>query len=222
MCISLDTWGCSFELNDGEVLIYEWPSCVHSTVAGSFLTEIATFLGARARDFRAATGPRCGFDGFSFEPDAAFTPLAKPNPGVGAPGAADADGNAFPNLVLEVAFGETLPHAQTKAAAWLGPLTSVQQVIIIKIGKDALANGGRTLLAFSYLRGMAAANLVQTIDFSYPANQLVGAGVAGMQLFVPLADLYFGDPGGVPAGMAGPAVYDLFWIQRQLRTIAGF
>jgi hypothetical protein len=222
LCESQDSWGCSFEFNNGDVLIYEWPSTVHARVAGTIIAKIAASLGTHADDFGMSTDARCVFDGFSYEPDAAMTPLGKLNPGAGAPFAADASGVAFPNVLVEVAFGETLLHAQRKAVDWVGPLTTVQQAIVIKISEEALVDGGRTLVACSYVRGEGAANPVQTIDFSYPAYQLAGAGVAGMQLHVPLAGLFFGVPGGIPAGLADPIMLDLFWMQRQVRAIPGF
>lgn len=221
LCDSQDSWKCSIEFNNGDVLIYEWPSTAHARVAGTILFELAASLGALARGFAASTNARCAFDGISCEPDAALTPLDKPNPGAGAPFAADARGSAFPNFLVEVAFAETLPHVQQKATNWIGPLTTVQQVIVVKIGEEALANGGRTLVAYSYVRG-GAANPVQTIDFSYPAHQLAGMGAAGMQLHLPLVGLFFDTPGGVPAGLADPIELDLFGLQRQLQAIPGF
>jgi Uma2 family endonuclease len=221
LCDSQDSWNCSFEFNNGDVLIYEWPSTAHARVAGAILSELTASLGALARDFATSTDARCAFDGFSCEPDAALTPLDKPNPGAGAPFAADARGSAFPNFLVEVAFAETLPHAHQKAANWIGPLTTVQQVIVVKVGEEALANGGRTLVSYSYVRG-AATNPVQTVDFSYPAHQLAGVGAAGMQLHIPLAGLFFGAPGGVPARLVDPVVLDLFWLQRQVQAISGF
>jgi hypothetical protein len=149
-------------------------------------------------------------------------PDDKLNPGPGAPFAADAEleGTAFPNLLFEVAFGESLPHVQTQVVTWLSGLTDVQQVIVLKIGDTALAHGGRALVAYSYLRGMA--NPVQTIDFSYPAHQVMAAGTPDMQLHVPLASLFFGVPGGAPAELPNAMMIDLCWLQRRVMLTPGF
>ena len=218
-CAARDRWGCSVEYNNGDVLIYEWATDVHSTVAAEVIKKLTSTVGGHADDIRMATDFRCAFDGFSCEPDAAFTPFGKPRLAPGALYAANNLGSPFPNVILEVAYSEELEHVQTKARLWLGPLTTVQQVIVIKVGYEALPGGGRELQAFSYIRG--AANPVQSIDLSYPAHQLAAAGTAGMQLHIPIRSLYAGVPGGAPAGLA-PQALDLFWIQRIVRLTPGF
>lgn len=166
-----------------------------------------------------STDFRCDFDGFSFEPDVAFTPFGKPHLAPGAQCAADKLGAPFPNVIFELAYSEELAHVQTKALRWLSPLTTVQQVVVFKVGYEPLPGGGRELLAFNYIRG--AANPVQSIDFSFPAHHLAAAGAAGMQIHMPLPCVFFGVPGGAPAGLAAQ-VSDLFWMQRIVRLTAGF
>ena len=219
-CAARDRWGCSVEYNNGDVLIYEWPSHVHCAVAAEVIKQLTSAIGGHANDISMVTDFRCAFDGFSCEPDAAFTADGKPRLAPGALYAADNLGSPFPNVILEVAYSEELEHVQTKARLWLGPLTTVQQVIVIKVGYEALPGGGRELLAFSYIRG-AAANPVQSIEFSYPAHQLAAAGAAGMQLHIPLPSLYAGVPGVAPVGLVPPAM-DLFWIQRRVQLTPGF
>ena len=219
MCAARDRWGYSVEYNNGDMLIYEWPSNVHSTVAAEVIKKLTGTVGGHADDISMATDFRCAFDGLSLEPDAAVTPDGKPRLAPGALYAADSLGSPFPNVILEVAFREELEHVQTKARLWLGPLTTVQEVIVIKVGYEALPEGGRELLAFCYIRG--AANPVQSIDFSYPAHQLAAVGTAGMQLHIPHPSLYAGVPGGAPAGLA-PQALDLFWIQRRVQLTPGF
>jgi hypothetical protein len=107
------------------------------------------------------------------------------------------------------------PTFFAKAAAWVGhDGFTVQQVIVIKIGANARVGGGRTMRAWSFVRG--AVNPVQgPIDF----DQVAGAGVPEMQLHVHHAQLLVGAPAAIAAAMAAvpdPIVIDLFHVQQQI------
>lgn len=148
--------------------------------------------------------------------DASLTPFAKPNPGIGALDAADDQGTAYANVVIEVAESQELADVFCKAAEWIGAGTTVQQVIVVKVG-DAPGGGARALHAYSFVRG-AAANPVQTIDFSLPAAA-AGPGSPALQLHVPLACLYYQAAGGPPPGMADPLDADLFFVQQMAASV---
>jgi len=142
-----------------------------------------------------------------FEPDGYIRPLGKATPG----GANDLTAN----VIVEVAFSEPEPHVLAKAAAWIGPGFTVQQVIVIKIGARPRVGGRRTMRAWSYVRG-AAVNPVQgPIDF----DQVAAAGAARMQLFINHAQLLVGAPAATVAAMAAvpdPIVIDPFHVQQQI------
>ena len=90
----------------------------------------------------------------------------------------------------------------------------MQQVIVVKVG-DAPGGGVRALHAYSVVRG-AAANPVQTVDFSLPAatDGAAGPDSLALQLHVPLACLYYQAAGGPPPGIADPLDVDLLFVQQ--------
>lgn len=156
--------------------------------------------------------------GNSRQADASLAPFAKPNPGVGALGAADDKGTAYANVVIEVAVLQELADVFSKVAECIGAGTTVQQVIVVKVG-DAPGGGVRALHAYSFVRG-GVANPVQMIDFSLPAAVgAAGPGFPALQLHVPLACLYYQAAGGPPPGIADPLDIDLFFVQRAAASV---
>lgn len=206
-----DRMGVRLEYCNSCVVVYECPvSLIHERVHSAVYSVIRTALGVRAYSFGGG-GPSCRIGDSSRQPDASLTPFSKPMPGVGAADAADDKGSPFPNVIVEVAVSQTLAAVLSKAAAWVGPDTTVQQAIVVKVG-DARDGRARELHAYSYVRG--AANPVQTIDFSIPLHAAVAPGYPAMQLHVPLAGLFFQAAGGVPAGLADPLDVDFFFVQQ--------
>jgi Uma2 family endonuclease len=203
--------GARLEYRDSRILICECPvSEVHECVVTSTYDVIRAALGSSAFGFRGGA-PSCRVGASSFQPDASLTPFTKPNPGPGAAMAAGITGYAFPNVVIEVAVSQSLEDVQRKARDWLGPTTTVQQVLVFKVG-TALVGGARQLHADSYIRGND--DPVQTIDFSIPGHAILATGNLAMQLRVPHACLYFQVPGGPPAVLTDPLFVDLYYVQQ--------
>jgi len=178
----------------------------HEAAAGVIVTSIMRALHNAWTLFSSGASPSVDNNvaQLVFEPDSFIWPLGRNNGGVR---------DCTPNVVVEVAFSETEPDVLNKAAAWIGPGFTVQQVIVIKIGARARVGEGRTMRARSYVRG-AAMNPVQgAIDF----DQVAGAGNAGMQFHINHAQLLVGAPAATFAAMAAvpdPIVIDLFHVQR--------
>ena len=202
--------GARLEYRDSRILICECPTVIHGCVASSVYDVIRAVLGMHALRFRGGA-PSCWVGESSFVPGASLTPFTKPNPGPGAATAASVRGYAFPNVVIEVAVLRPFEDVQRKARDWIGLSTTVQQVLVFKVG-EALGEGARQLHAYSYIRGND--DPVQTIDVSIPGHVVIAAGNLAMQLRVPLAGLYFQVPGGPPAGLADPLLVDLFFVQQ--------
>ena len=223
-CNRLESGGCfRWEFKDGEVWIYELPLAPHEDTAGELISEIKLGLGQHGRDVVASSSPRCDNNAanWSYEPDGSVR-VRDYRPGEGHPDAADALGNRWPNIVVEVALAETEPHVRAKALSWLvtAPVNAnngVQQVLVIKIGTTLRTDGHRTMKAWRYERG-AAGNPVQEIEFGNhgPNHGATQAGLAGMQLLIPTASFYL--PNAPPAGLAGPVAVDLFYIRRTIES----
>jgi hypothetical protein len=208
-----DDFACSgrLEYKNGEVWIYEFTNHpAHEAAAGEIVGQCIEVLSLNHVRPLFSTGASPSFDNnvaqLVFEPDGFVKPRGRVTGLVRDPN---------PNVVVEVAFSETEPHVLAKAAAWIGPGFTVQQVIVIKIGARPRVGGGRTMRALSYVRG-AAMNPVQgPIDF----DQVAAAGAAGMQLFINHAQLLVGAPAATVAAMAAvpdPIAMGLFHVQQAI------
>ena len=220
-CDKLESGGCfRWEFKGGKAYIYELANTAHDTAAGEVMYLLRRSLGdAHFHDVALAASPRCdnNLANWSYEPDGSLC-FNGFNPGPG-PDAADAAGTRWPNIIVEVAHHESEPHVLNKAIQWLNTATNpnygVQQVIVLKIGTTLRTDGNRTMKAWQYERG-AAHNPVQEIEFGNhgPNHGATQAGIAGMQLRIPVASMY--QPNPPPADVAGPLVLDLFYIRRTI------
>ena len=222
-CDRLESGGCfRWEFKGGKVWIYELPHEAHESAASEIIWQIRHQMGEHANDVIVAASPQCDNDAanWSYGPDGSLT-VFDHRPGPGHPDAADAAGNRWPNIIVEVALRESEPHVLAKALNWLdtatNPNNGVQQVIVIKIGTTVRSDGHRTMKAWRYERGTAD-NPVQTIEFgnhghNYGATE---AGMDGMQLYIPVASVYL--PNDPPADFAGPLVLDLYYIRRTIEA----
>jgi hypothetical protein len=209
--------GSRWEFKRGEVWIYELPHLAHDSAAGQVIKKLTMEMGQHADDIFSAASPRCDnnniANNWSYEPDGSMR-VRGVRPGPGHADAADLAGNRWPNIIVEVAYTESEPHVRAKAIDWLGtaitdPNNGVQQVIVIKIGKNVRVDGHRPMKVWRYARG-AAENPVQTINFGNdePDNGATEAGLAEMKLLIPVASLYL--PNDPPANLPAPLVLDFF------------
>ncbi|GBB89479.1 hypothetical protein RclHR1_16180005 [Rhizophagus clarus] len=140
-------------LCDGKIKIYEVPSAPHAEVAG----QIIAMMGAwNIQDFRYGTDATTTLgQGSGREPDVYVRPKHRPRPQQGAP-AADRFGNAFPTMMIEVGFSQSLPDLHRTAIRYLNQQTTIQIVLAIKIfgiRTNALTNTSTiALIAALYLR----------------------------------------------------------------------
>jgi hypothetical protein len=201
------------------------PRAAHDRAAGEVIKRLTMAMGQHMDDIDSAASPRCdnNANNWSYEPDGSLT-VRNGRPGRGHAGAADIDGNRWPNIIVEVAFMETETHVRARAMDWLDtatdPNNGVQQVIVIKIGATACLGSHRTMEAWRYARD-AAENPVQTIEFGNdgPNNGATEVGLDGMQLHIPVASLYL--PNEPPAGLPGSLVLVLFYIRRTIERSFG-
>ena len=202
------------EYKDGKAWIYELPHTAHEGAAGILLMVLTDGLGARKFSFRLSPAPRCDTNNDSMEPDGSLVIRNCGRPGPGSAHAADAEGNRFPSIIVEVARCETEPHVRAKALTWLAASNAqfgVQQVIVIKIGEKTRKDGHYTMKAMRYERG-ANNKPVQEIEFGNhgPNHGATALGCVGMQLLIPMTSIFH--PVAVPAALGPNLILDLFHI----------
>ena len=128
-CNRLESGGCfRWEFKDGKVWIYELPHAAHDRAAGELIREITRGLGQHFGDVMSAAGPRCDNNAanWSYEPDGSLC-VADFRPGPNNDDRADAAGNRWPNIIVEVALNESEPHVRAKALNWLATAHKSQQ-----------------------------------------------------------------------------------------------
>jgi len=226
---------CKFALKNGDVLVYELPSEPHSAAIMSIGGMMGAFNYNTANDTLVPfTAPRLTFGPNNvLEPDGAWKPRGLGSP----PSAVDAAGVIYPTLVFEVGYTESTVSLHNLAPIYLGPNTSIQLYVAIKIfGRRG--NGTFAMLALLYSRTNApvttpvhaiscgTAPIVQhvlTAILQPPLLTGVGiaaapacnqAGLPQYQLHLPLASIYHGV--GVPAGLPLNFDLDLFQLQRNI------
>jgi hypothetical protein len=123
--------GC-WEWSNGKVIIYELPSMPHEVGIGAITFEIIESLIPVKRTNAAiyscgATGTRDRNRGK--EADASFRPRKI---AVDAPNGSNGNDRPWPNLVVEIAYTETLDHVEETLIYWLSP-GRAHDCIIVKI-----------------------------------------------------------------------------------------
>ncbi|CAG8622552.1 16941_t:CDS:2, partial [Acaulospora colombiana] len=121
-----------WEWLNGEVLIYEFPSMSHEVCIGAIINQInnqcINAYGTDAR-IRCAGSTKTRDRNRGKEADASFRPT---KPAVTAPNGSNGDNRPWPNLVVEVAYTETLDHAEEALKYWMSP-GRAHDCIIVKI-----------------------------------------------------------------------------------------
>ncbi|CAG8640433.1 8412_t:CDS:2, partial [Ambispora gerdemannii] len=123
--------GC-WEWLNGEVLIYELPSMPHEVCISAIVKQInrqcSNADGTNA-EIHGAGSTRTRDRNRGKEADASFRPKKL---AVTAPNGSNRDNRPWPNLVVEVAYTETLDHAEEVLKYWMSPGRS-HDCIIVKI-----------------------------------------------------------------------------------------
>jgi len=214
---------------EGSIILYEIPSRLHDDIASTinYLFQ-QHFRAACAVSFSPTCTSIAG--GWSKEPDGCVIPLTKPNPGPASPLRADNDGNAWPNVVIEIAASDTLTDVLNDAARWLGPHTSVQVLLSIMVWRVTIAHGVKSaqMVALRFRRVApqvpdhiisfgskhlhhATATSFNKVGWPTVTGYIAGvavcnaAGMPNYQLPIPSADVYHGAILPVNA----PANYDI-------------
>ncbi|CAG8802986.1 23047_t:CDS:2, partial [Dentiscutata erythropus] len=118
-----------WEWREGKVIIYEFPSAPHEVCVSAITSEImngcnnarrtnAVIIGFGTRDINRGKEANS-----SFRPD---------KPPVTPPNGSDRNDFPWPNLVVEVAYSETLDHVEEALCYWLSP-GRAHDCIIVKI-----------------------------------------------------------------------------------------
>jgi len=134
--------GC-WEWTEGDVMIYEWPSEPHEICIGAITEELMDACRPVKRTNAqicslGSTRTRAG--GSGKEADDSFRPK---KPLVNPPNGSDGYNCPWPNIVVEVAYSETIEHVWEKVNTyWLKP-NRAHDAIIVKI--DPVPQGERPI-----------------------------------------------------------------------------
>ncbi|CAB4479885.1 hypothetical protein RhiirA1_495313 [Rhizophagus irregularis] len=155
-------------LHNGNIIIYEVPSFVHGVTAGRILVLMG---GWNNWDFAYGTeatmilGPNT-----AKESDFWVRPRHLPDPPIGSGLGADRNDKAYPTMMIEVGFSQSLLDLHRKTVLYFSPRTTIQIVLAIKIfgvRTDPNTNTSTiALIAALYLR-TSATPLIPTSVISF-------------------------------------------------------
>jgi len=226
---------------DGNLYKREVPGDIHDSASRKLTREIPALSNCALRGSTAYATAN-----WTLEADECIIPYGKPNPGRGNPGAANRNGSAFPNVVIEVGDSQSLKDLHDNAQMWLDPNTTVEVAIVIKVFGKSKTSNERPMVALRYERGANPTQPTYAVSFgcyqiSAQARNfinglggvpVVGVGAGGpacnangipmYQLRIPTAKIYNGDPAGIPFGAPNPANIDLYPIQVEVRNTPGY
>ncbi|EQC36858.1 hypothetical protein SDRG_05688 [Saprolegnia diclina VS20] len=181
---------------NGRLLVYSLPTFVHERTAcriGNYAKTRVMRIGNNMdliETLEGAGNPTCYINGVGYEPDFTLTPVGLV---VGGDVFAAAGRSPFPNFVVEIALkNESLPRLNAKLHQWIGPATSVQVAIGVKI----FASTRR--LAIMHLRNMPTITREFGIARAQPPRRAPAAPPA---FGFPIHMLYHGVP--LPAALVG-------------------
>ncbi|RGB25792.1 hypothetical protein C1646_771271 [Rhizophagus diaphanus] len=186
-------------LVNGEVVAYEIPLGPHGTAAGTVAASIARWCDevtcTAEEDINVAPNSY-------FTADYAFRPRRLPPPPVGQ--ACNSLGWAFPNMVLEVGYSESIRSLHRWAPFYISGRTTIMIYLAIKIYPS------NAMVAMLYQRTSQTPN-IPTIVISFGwapihnrvVNFFVNIGVPGVNI------TGFGRPGAPPCNTANIPTYQL-------------
>ncbi|CAB5094601.1 unnamed protein product [Rhizophagus irregularis] len=168
--------GC-WEWSDGKVIIYELPSMPHEVCISAVSEEISN----ACRHVRGTPAQIYGFGATRTcdrnrgkEADSSFRPV---KPAVTAPNGSDGNDFPWPNLVVEVAYSETLDHVEESLRYWLSP-GRAHDCIIVKIDPVPQGQVPVRMRAWHYCisAGRGTRNIVPLVnEFEFGTRDDTGA-----------------------------------------------
>jgi Uma2 family endonuclease len=233
-------------LHDGKIKAYEVPSTPHSMVSATIKTLMAIWNMRRDLEYGDDTTMIVGQNSAK-EPDSWARPRRRPqHPPFKV---MDKFGGAYPTMIMEIGYSQSLPDLHQKLALYFSQETSIQIVLIIKIF-DLRVDNTFALIAALYLRtnqdplspidvrSFGSTNPTRQTDnyiindMKVPPNNYIGVGrtvngvrcppcngadIQTYQMNIPAAELFDGDPTGIPAAASGGFNLDLWELQVDVR-----
>ncbi|PKK58192.1 hypothetical protein RhiirC2_341559 [Rhizophagus irregularis] len=141
-------------LHNGSIKIYEVPSYTHSATIGC-ITGMMNVWNRQDLKYGNDATTILG-QNTEREPDSWVRPKHRPDPPAGSGQGADNNDKAYPTMMIEVGFSQSLPDLHRTATLYFDPRTTIQIVLAIKIfgvRTDTTTNTSTiALIAMLYLR----------------------------------------------------------------------
>ncbi|CAG8625623.1 443_t:CDS:2 [Acaulospora morrowiae] len=225
-----------WEWLNGEVLIYELSSMSHEVCIGAIVKQINKGCG-NADETNAeiyGTGSTRTRDrNHGKEPDASFRPKKMT---VDAPNGSNGNNCPWPNLVVEVAYTETLDHAEEALKYWMSP-GRAHDCIIVKVDPVSQDRVPVRMRAWHYcvLAGRKTRNTVPLVttfefgtqdDMGVPLTITQGQCVINISLSCLYHDFKQPDPPEPPIQpqtlLPDPIPLDFYFVQQTIRRVLDY
>ncbi|PKK59418.1 hypothetical protein RhiirC2_794861 [Rhizophagus irregularis] len=155
-------------LYNGYIKIYEVPSFAHSAAIGR-ITGLMNRWNDQDLEYGTDATMILGQNAAK-EPDSWVRPAHRPDPPAGSGQGANDKDIAYPTMMIEVGFSQSLPDLHRTAALYSNPRTTIQIVLAIKIFGERVDPNTNTstvaLIAALYLR-TSATPLIPTSVISF-------------------------------------------------------
>ncbi|CAG8758351.1 2891_t:CDS:2 [Dentiscutata erythropus] len=212
--------GC-WEWSNSEVIIYEFPSKPHEVC----LAKVVKVITGACRNADNTPAEILGFgatrtrdENRRKEADASFRPR---KPAVTAPDGSDGISEPWPNLVVEVAYFETLGHVEETLKYWLDP-DHAHDCIIVKIDPVPEGQMPARMRAWHYCKEdrRTRNTIPYRTSFEFGTQDGTGAPLNILQgqciINISLRSLYHDlkPPTQIPLNLNDPIQLDFYFIQQ--------
>ncbi|CAG8696443.1 5455_t:CDS:2, partial [Acaulospora morrowiae] len=217
-----------WEWSNGEVIIYEFPSKPHEVCIGKISKMIIKSCGNADEtnaEILSVGSTRTRDRNRGKEADASFRPI---KPDVTAPNGSDRNEEPWPNLVVEVAYTETLDHVEETLRYWLSP-GRAHDCIIVKIDPVPQGQVPTRMRAWHYcVSGRGTRNTPHLVtEFEFGKQDGTGAQLNIVQgqciINVSLRCLYHDLKPNIqiPQNLPDPILLDFFFVQSAITKSFG-
>ncbi|RIA83966.1 hypothetical protein C1645_832996 [Glomus cerebriforme] len=217
--------GC-WEWSDGKIIIYEFPSMPHEAGISAIVEEIMDAcrpVKGTPSQIYSIGSTKTRDRNCEKEADASFR-LKKL--AVTAPNGSDKNDNPWPNLVVEVAYTETLDHVKEALKYWLSP-DHAHDCIIVKIDSVPQGQVPVRMRAWHYCISdrRIRNNILARTMFEFGMQDDVGTVLNILPgqciINIPLSCLYHNlkPPIQIPQNLPDPILLDFFLVQSAITDI---